>query len=806
MGPERIRSLMRFKPLERLQPTRSTGSQATLAGRAGFAELSVVGPGIFRLRAGPGRPTAPAPSWALVESAVDSTEAPTPPAKPSRPHKTVSVESADGRLTWDCTTGAWSLQAGGLILFEGGAGGIGFEGGTPRVTLRLAERESLFGLGETTGTFNKRGLVREFWNTDVLGHAPVIHPSLRSLYVSVSFALSMREGRAAGLFWDNPRRQTWDLGQTQPDQWQMTAASGEIDLFLFTGPTPADVLAAYTRLTGRIPLPPRWALGFQQCRYSYETAKRVTAVAREFRRRNLPCDALYLDIHHMDRYRVFTFGPGFPKPGNLIRNLARQGFQTVAIVDPGVKDDPAFGVLQRGIKAGAFVQDGSGDTDFIGEVWPGQSRFPDFLNADTRAWWGREQQALTDLGVAGIWNDMNEPANFARPDKTLAPDARHRTDHGPAIHADVHNVYGMQMARASREGALSARPDQRPFVVTRATYAGGQRHAVVWTGDNSSSWDHLRDSVQMLLNLGLSGMAFCGGDVGGFLDNATPELFCRWFQFAAFTPFFRAHSDIGTRDHEPWAFGPATEDIARRILSLRYSLVPLLYSLVDAARRTGSPLMRPLLWHYPNDPVAVARGDQFLLGRDLLVAPVLEQGSVARAVYLPNDLWHDFWTGAVLEGGRHHVVDAPLDRIPLFVRAGAILPMVPPAPHTGALDLSEVTLNVWPGLNEGFDWYEDDGATTAHEQGLWHRRRFSLSASRRHRILRFHPPEGSRPSIVRKWRVMLHDVPPRLRIRVSDPSRATPSPVTPESAEARIACVDVEEPVKDLEIRFGPIN
>lgn len=791
--------------MARLRPVAVHPTHVTLVGRNRFAELSVTGPGVFRLRAGRGSPTPPSPSWALVDIPFGS-PATAIATKPARSPKTVSVESADGRLTWNCTTGAWSLRAGNLTLFECGADGIGFDGDAARVSLHLAERESLFGLGETTGTFNKRGLVREFWNTDVLGHAPAIHPSLRSLYVSVPFALSMRDGRAAGLFWDNPCRQTWDLGQAQPDRWEMTAAAGGIDLFLFTGPTPAEVLAAYTRLTGRIPMPPLWALGFQQCRYSYETAARVTAVAREFRRRNLPCDALYLDIHHMDGYRVFTFGRGFPKPKSLIRTLARTGFQTVAIVDPGVKDDPEFGVLQRGIQAGAFVRDGSSEADFMGEVWPGRSRFPDFLNAATRAWWGHEQRALIDLGVAGIWNDMNEPANFARPDKTLAPDARHRTDHGPAPHAAVHNVYGMQMSRACQEGALSVRPGQRPFVVTRATYAGGQRHAVVWTGDNSSSWDHLRDSVQMLLNLGLSGMAFCGGDVGGFLDNATPELFTRWFQFAAFTPFFRAHSNIGTRDHEPWAFGPDTEDIARRILSLRYALVPYLYCLVDAARCTGSPPMRPLLWHHPNDPVAVARGDQFLLGRDLLIAPVLEQGSVARAVYLPNDVWHDFWTGAVLEGGQHHLVDAPLDRIPLFVRAGAILPMVPPAPHTGALDLSEVTLNVWPGLNEGFDWYEDDGRTPAHEQGAWHRRRFSVSISKRQRILRFHPPEGSLTSRVRKWRVVLHDVPQRLRIRVSDPTHATPVPGTAESEEARLAVVEVEGSVDELEIRFGPID
>jgi alpha-glucosidase len=272
----------------------------------------------------------------------------------------------------------------------------------------------------------------------------------------------------------------------------------------------------------------------------------VLEIAGEFRKRDLPCDVLHLDIHHMDGYRVFTFGKSFPQPSAMMKRLAKQGFKVVAIVDPGVKNDPKFGVLRRGAKAGAFVKDPGGTKDFLGEVWPGVARFPDFLNARTRAWWGEEQQALLDAGVSGFWNDMNEPANFARPDKTLDPQCRHATDFGPRRHHQVHNLYGQQMARASREGALRSRPGERPFVITRAGYAGIQRHALVWTGDNSSHWDHLNDAVQMFLNLSLSGVPFCGGDVGGFLENTTPELFLRWFQFATFTPFFRNHTNLGT--------------------------------------------------------------------------------------------------------------------------------------------------------------------------------------------------------------------------------------------------------------------
>ncbi|MBN8249038.1 MAG: glycoside hydrolase family 31 protein, partial [Verrucomicrobia bacterium] len=656
-------------------------------------------------------------------------------------------------------TGAWELaDTGGLTVFTAPAGSTAFAGREARLALDLAEEESLFGLGETTGQFNRRGLIRDLWNIDVLGHAPAIHPALKQLYVSIPFAISLRHGRAAGLLWDNPARQRWDLGQTRLNTWQMSAAEGDLDLYLFLGPGVAMVCQRYAELTGHMPLPPRWGLGYQQSRYSYETQERVEEVAREFRRRDLPCDVLHLDIHHMDAYRVFTFGRTFPQPKAMLKRLAKQGFKVVAIVDPGVKNDPGFGVLQRGTKAGAFVKDPSGTKDSLGEVWPGVARFPDFLNARTRSWWGEEQRALQDAGVSGFWNDMNEPANFARPDKTLDPQCRHTTDFGPRRHHQVHNLYGQQMARASREGALRSRPNERPFVITRAGYAGIQRHALVWTGDNSSHWDHLNDAVQMLLNLSLSGVPFCGGDVGGFLENTTPELFLRWFQFATFTPFFRNHTNLGTIAQEPWAFGTPVEEICRHYLTLRYQLLPYLYGRFAEARDTGAPIMRPLLWHHQNDPVAVSCGDQFLLGRDLLVAPVLRQGAVARSVYLPNDVWFNFWTGERLAGGRHVVADAPLDTLPLFVRAGGIVPLGPRQHYVGERPTDTVLLHCWPGAAGELAWYEDDGSTNAYESGHCLRRTLSSTTRGRTFRLQFGAATGPFTSEVNTWKLILWNV------------------------------------------------
>src|SRR5438552_6913765 len=477
-------SVAQFRPVCRLAFVSSDSQSILLSGHGASLEIRALAPDLFRLRVAPGEAFSKRPSWA-----VHKTEWSPLPVTIRKSKRAAEVRTPAAALRIDLESGAWRLaDSAGNVLFTAASGGMGFREAAARLNLKLIEQESLFGLGETTGTFNKRGLIREFWNIDVLAHAKAIHPSLRNLYVSIPFAISLRDGRAAGLFWDNPAKQIWDLGQTRFDLWQMTAAFGEIDLYLFAGPTAANVVERFTELTGRMPLPPKWALGYQQCRYGYETRPRVEEVARTFRRKRIPCDVIYLDIHHMDGYRVFTFGKAFPRPAQLIEQLTRRGFKVVMIVDPGVKDDPHFGVLKRGLAAWAFVKDSRKKQDYVGEVWPGPSRFPDFLNESARRWWGSEQARLQKLGVAGFWNDMNEPANFALSGKTLPENCLHETDYGPMLHAEAHNLYGMQMARASREGALAYDPDERPFIITRAGYAGVQRYALLWTGDNSSVW------------------------------------------------------------------------------------------------------------------------------------------------------------------------------------------------------------------------------------------------------------------------------------------------------------------------------
>ncbi len=740
-----------WQPVRKLTVRQISERSASLYSKHGLVEVSVLAQDLFRLRMTSARTFCPSPSWA-----VSKTDWPGAPAKTGAGRSQAWIQTACGKLSVGLADGGWQVQDdSGAELFASVPAESGFAKDGCRISLRLAEGQALFGLGETSGPLNKRGLIREFWNSDVLGHASAIHASLRNLYVSIPFVISLRHGRAAGLFWDNPARQTWDLGQIRLDRWQMQAASGEVDLYLFLGPQVSDVVGRYTELTGRIPLPPRWALGYQQSRYSYQSRARVEEIARTFRRRKIPCDVLYLDIHHMNGYRVFTFGKTFPKPKQMTAKLARQGFKVVAIVDPGVKNDPKFGVLKRGVASNAFVKAADGKKDYVGKVWPGESRFPDFLNAAARRWWGAEQNRLADLGVAGFWNDMNEPANFALPTKTLPDDCVHQTDSGQLTHAKAHNLYGTQMARASREGALAHQPDRRPLVITRAGYAGVQRYGLVWTGDNSSVWEHLADAVQMCLNLSVSGLAFCGSDVGGFLDNATPELLARWTQLGAVTPFFRNHSNIETIGQEPWALGPRTEAICRRYIELRYRMLPYLYCLFAQAHKSGTPIMRPIFWHYQEDSLAVAADDQFMLGPDFLVAPILRQGAVARAVYLPRGRWFNFWTGQRHRGSQHIIAQAPLEVLPLFVRAGAIIPMGPVRQYVSETEQRIIELHIWPGGRGDLDWYEDDGLTMAYESGNVHQKRVTLSSDRKGgAILRFATSKGPYPSRVKRWRVI----------------------------------------------------
>jgi alpha-glucosidase len=576
------------------------------------------------------------------------------------------------------------------------------------------------------------------WNSDTPGYDDDTDP----LYESIPFFIGVRGERAYGMYLNNSYRTTFNMGAGNHRYYSFAAAGGALDYFFFAGPGIPRVVERYTAITGRMPLPPRWALGYQQSRWSYYPDEQVLRLARAFREKRIPADVIYLDIHYMDDYRVFTWHPErFPDPEGLLAELQALGFKVVLIVDPGVKQEEGYAVAEEGLAGDHFVRYPDGEV-YVGSVWPGRSYFPDFTRPATRAWWGTHLERLLDEGVDGIWNDMNEPAVWGKAFPV-------EVESEAGSFKRVRNLYGLYMAQGTYDALADARPAGRPFVLTRAGFAGIQRYAAVWTGDNVASWEHLELGIRMLLGLGLSGVPFVGADVGGFEGGPTPELFARWIQAGAFNPFFRGHTAHDTPPQEPWAFGEEVEAIAREAIELRYRLLPYFYTLFRESSRTGAPILRPLFWHHQADTVAYEPDyqHQFLVGERLLVAPVTREGAREQEVYLPEGRWLDLATGEVYDGRQAVTVDAPLDRVPMLLAAGGIVPFQEVVQHVGqttprggAADpsASKLTLEVFPADSGAFELYEDDGSSFAYRDGDYRTTRFAVT------------PEGSSIELVRE--------------------------------------------------------
>jgi len=614
-------------------------------------------------------------------------------------------------------------------------------GDAVRLHKRREEGERSFGCGERTGGLDKTGTSQTFWNVDPpSGHTDAFD----NIYSSIPFTLSATNGKFHGLLFDNTHRVEFDLGKKDGDLSAYEARGGDLVYYVFAGPTPKRVLERYTELTGRTPMPPMWSLGNQQCRWSYETAEEVREIARNFRERGIPCDVVYLDIDYMDGYRVFTWNDeGFPEPEKLIAELGEDGFRVAAIVDPGVKADEDYFMYSEGRERGFFCRTMDGE-EYNNAVWPGVCAFPDFTSSEARKWWGGNHKILLDAGVSGIWCDMNEPALFIPKGATMPDDAVHPGDGEAKLHAQIHNTYGSLMAKATREGLLELRPDERPFVITRAGYAGMQRHAMQWTGDNSSWWEHLWMAMPQLQNLGLSGVAWAGVDIGGFFDDGNGELLARFTEFGVFQPFCRNHSAKGTASQEPWAFGEPYESVCRAMIKLRMRLLPYFYTLFEESHRNGSPILRPLLFEYPEDETTYALDDEFLLGDALLVAPITRPGIEHRSVYLPEGTWFHYWTDEKFEGGRHILVHAPLGQPAMYMKANKALPMGPEKMHTGEKMDAPLAFLIYPSEGSGeAGFYEDAGDGFGYESGEYARRKVSCEATGDAVTVRLGGREGS---------------------------------------------------------------
>jgi alpha-glucosidase len=624
---------------------------------------------------------------------------------------------------------------------------IEFHGESFRVYKAMPLDEHYFGLGDKPGPLDRRDQAFTMWNTDSYAFQESTDP----IYKSIPYFMAFRSGRAIGVFLDNTWRSSFDFGKQSNDTYSFGAVSGPLDYYVFYGPTPKQVVQTYAWLTGTTPLPPIWALGFQQSRYSYTPQARVLEIANRLRTDHIPADAIYLDIDYQEHNRPFTVDRNrFPDFPGMISELASKNFHVVAITDLHIAKYPGHGYApyDTGIAGDHFVKNPDG-TVYSGDVWPGPSVFPDFTRAQTRDWWGGLYRDFSKMGVAGFWNDMNEPSVFNTPTKTMPEDVIHRIDEPGFIsrsprHAEIHNVYGMQNSRATVEGLQHLNPDLRPFVLTRASYAGGQRYAATWTGDNSSTWNHLRLTTPMLENLGLSGFAFSGADVGGFAGTPQPDLLTKWIEIASFQPIERDHAEKGTGDHEAWVGGAEPESIRKRFIEERYRLMPYLYAVAEEASRTGIPIERPLFLefpgaasdHHPIDVDPQAAGE-FLLGPDILIAaPPYPDKLDNYVVEFPSAKWYDYWTGQLVPKPAPaadrdpNAPPSPTDLVPLttwihpevaslpvFVRAGAILPVAPLVQSTNEIPQGPLTLRVYSGDECAGHVYLDDGKTYAYKTG-----------------------------------------------------------------------------------------
>lgn len=646
-----------------------------------------------------------------------------------------------------------------------------------RFTLRkiIPPLEQYYGLGDKTGPFNRRGASYVNWTTDAWGFDRGTDP----IYKSIPFYIaSGGPGGAYGLFLDNTSRSYFDFGHRDASTLEISADGGPIDYYFIAGPTVADVVRRFTNLTGKAPIPPRWALGFQQSRYSYMSETEVRALAGRLRSERIPTDVIWLDIDFQDRNRPFTTNPKtFPDLKGLARDVGKQGIKLVTITDLHIAHarKQGYAPYDSGIAGDQFLKNIDGSL-YVAPVWPGPSVFPDFTRKASRDWWGSLYKPFVDDGISGFWVDMNEPAIFETPTKTMPLTTMHRIEGDdfasrPAPHSEVHNVYGMQNSRATYEGLLKLRPNVRPFVMTRASFAGGQRFAVTWTGDNNSTWDHLKLAVQQMLNLGLSGFAWSGTDVGGFIGGASPDLMTRWYQIGAFSPVFRSHAANTAPRAEPWVDGPEHLAIRRRFIEERYRLMPYFYAVAEQTSRTGDPFMRPTFYDYPE----LAKGpcDQsmaFTVGRDLLVAPSPKPESThAYDACMPGPGWFDYWSGLPVAGERKP--DAPfevvketpaIDRLPVFVRAGAILPRQPLTQSTSETPTGPLELHVYPGPDCNGQLYWDDGVSI---RGASLRQAILCTLGKDGVMLHFDKREGSLRPWWKQIAVTVHDWSGPARVR-----------------------------------------
>ncbi|HEU4551207.1 MAG TPA: TIM-barrel domain-containing protein [Chitinophaga sp.] len=720
-----------------------TAQQVKITTAHAFAEVTVYSAGTIRVRIDK-KPLAPDFSYAVI-------------AKPEAVNTRITEQDKAIVLQTDSLKAVIGKQPfsiafytpGGQVINQDETGlNTSWVGDAVTTYKKLQEGERFIGLGEKTGNLDRSGTGYTNWNSDVFGYQVGQDP----MYATIPFYIGIHHDKNYGIFFDNTYQSDFNFGASNNRFSSFGARGGEMNYYFIYHRRLADIITAYTALTGRMHLPPMWSLGYQQNRYSYYPGTEVLRIAQTLREKKIPADGITLDIHYMDRYQLFTWDKErFPDPPQLTGALKKMGFRTTVIVDPGIKVEKGAPAFERGLQDSVYIKYPDGQY-YTGQVWPGWCHFPDFTAEKGRAWWRKEVKFFADNGVSGIWNDMNEIATWGQkmPDNVLFD-----YDGIKASHLRAHNVYGLEMVRASYEGAREHNTE-RPFILTRAGYAGLQRYAAIWTGDNRSEDNHMLLGVRLLNSLGLSGVPFTGMDVGGFTGNPTIALYTRWMQVGAFIPYFRNHTALNTKASEPWAYGEEALEIARNYINLRYQLLPYLYSTFYEATQSGLPVMRSLAIDYTFDPKIYdpQYQQQYLFGPALMVAP-FESGKDFGRVYLPAGRWYELYTGAATAGSREQIIPLTIQQLPVYVRESSIIPMQPLVQNTMQQPADTLMLHIYNGtVKNTFVYYEDDGISFNYEKGAFYKR--SITFDPVGKVVEFGKAGGSLPSKFKYVKLLLH--------------------------------------------------
>lgn len=616
-------------------------------------------------------------------------------------------------------------------------------------TYSLSENDIVYGLGEQIRGINKRGWQYVSWNYDNPNH----HEDTRSLYGAHNFII-IHGTVTFGAFFDFAGKMEFDIGYTKRSVMQIHAASNNLTVYIITGESEKDIVKQFRKMVGRSYIPPFWAFGYGQSRWGYKTEEDIRTVAKQYQDAGIPLDSIYLDIDYMERYKDFTVDTErFPNLKGLATDMKEQGIHLVPIIDAGVKIEDGYDVYEEGVQNNYFCKNAEGG-DFVGAVWPGRVHFPDFLQPKARDWFGKKYAVLTEQGIDGFWNDMNEPAIFYTEDRLADTCAEiekltagnmgiqeyfaftgmvaglngnigdydkfyHNVDGKMVKHSEVHNLYGMNMTRSAFEALQEISPEKRTLFFSRSSYIGAHRYGGIWQGDNKSWWSHILQSMQQLPALNMAGFLFTGSDTGGFGCDTTEDLMIRWLQYSLFTPLFRNHSADGTREQELYQF--SNVEAAGKMIQIRYSLIPYLYSEFLKAALNDEMMFKPMAFDFPDDAMAEQVEDQLLLGNELMIAPIYKQNAQGRYVYLPEEMMlvrmhssKDYTTEILPKG--HHYVSVGLDELVFFIRNQKAIPFAESAKNTAKTDYNTIQLLGYEGSS--YELYTDNGTSPNPEDSL----------------------------------------------------------------------------------------